>query len=98
MKKAALSILTILLCILLKAQSTNAASGGNAFGTGGSAMYSVGQVVYTTNTGENGSAAQGVHDASNIYLQNISTYNPMAYFQTDLTLKTASLSIRCIKD
>ncbi|HNW90642.1 MAG TPA: T9SS type A sorting domain-containing protein [Bacteroidales bacterium] len=40
-------------------QSVNA-SGGNASGTGGSVSYSVGQIVYTTNTGTNGSVAQGV--------------------------------------
>jgi hypothetical protein len=40
-------------------QSVNT-SGGNATGGGGSASYSVGQVVYTTNTGANGSVAQGV--------------------------------------
>jgi hypothetical protein len=60
MKKLALSILAILVCILLQAQSTNPASGGNATGTGGSVSYSIGQVVYNTNTGTNGSAAQGV--------------------------------------
>ena len=40
-------------------ESVNA-SGGNAAGTGGSASYSVGQIVYTTNSGANGSVAQGV--------------------------------------
>ena len=44
----------------LKAQNTVPATGGNATGSGGSASYSVGQVVYTTNTGTNGSVAQGV--------------------------------------
>lgn len=44
----------------LKAQEAVIASGGNAAGTGGSVSYSVGQVVYTTNTGTNGSAVQGV--------------------------------------
>lgn len=39
--------------------SVNAA-GGNATGTGGSASYSAGQLVYTTATGTTGSAAQGV--------------------------------------
>jgi hypothetical protein len=36
------------------------ATGGNASGSGGSVSYSVGQVVYNTNTGTNGSVAQGV--------------------------------------
>ena len=42
------------------AQQTAPASGGNALGIGGSSSYTVGQVVYTTNTGANGSVAQGV--------------------------------------
>jgi hypothetical protein len=44
----------------LQGQSTIPASGGNATGTGGSVSYSVGQVVYTTNAGTNGTVAQGV--------------------------------------
>jgi len=44
----------------LQAQESVNASGDNASGGGGSASYSVGQVVYTTNTGANGSVAQGV--------------------------------------
>lgn len=44
----------------LQAQETIPATGGNASGSGGSVSYSVGQVVYTTNTGTNGSVAQGV--------------------------------------
>jgi len=42
------------------AQESHNATGGNASGSGGSAGYSIGQVVYTTNTGTNGSVAQGV--------------------------------------
>jgi hypothetical protein len=44
----------------LQAQQAVPASGGNASGSGGSVSYSVGQMVYTTNTGTNGSVAQGV--------------------------------------
>ncbi|SDC84448.1 T9SS type A sorting domain-containing protein [Williamwhitmania taraxaci] len=44
----------------LQAQETIPATGGNASGSGGSSSYSVGQVVYTTNTGTNGTVAQGV--------------------------------------
>ncbi len=44
----------------LQAQESVNASGGNASGSGGSTSYSVGQVVYTTNTGTNGTVAQGV--------------------------------------
>jgi len=44
----------------LHAQTSVNATGGNASGSGGTASYSVGQVVYTTNTGTSGSVAQGV--------------------------------------
>ena len=44
----------------LQAQESINATGGNASGSGGTVAYSVGQVVYTTNTGTSGSVAQGV--------------------------------------
>ena len=44
----------------LQAQESVNATGGDASGSGGSVSYSVGQVVYTTNIGANGSVAQGV--------------------------------------
>jgi hypothetical protein len=50
----------------LHAQESPTAAGGEATGTGGTASYSVGQVVYTTSTGTNGSLAQGVQQAYEI--------------------------------
>jgi hypothetical protein len=44
----------------LQAQTSVNATGGDASGSGGTVSYSVGQVVYTTNSGTNGSVAQGV--------------------------------------
>ena len=45
----------------LQAQESVNATGGKALGSGGSASYSVGQIIYTTNnSGTNGSVAQGV--------------------------------------
>ena len=44
----------------LRAQDAIPTSGGNASGSGGTVSYTVGQVVYTTNTGSNGSVLQGV--------------------------------------
>ena len=49
-----------------QAQNTISALGGNASGSGGSASYSVGQVVYQTHTGTNGTVAQGVQQAYEI--------------------------------
>jgi hypothetical protein len=44
----------------LQAQESVNATGGNASGSGGTASYTVGQVVYTTSTGSTFSVAQGV--------------------------------------
>jgi len=52
----------------LQAQEAITATGGNASGSGGSASYSLGQVVYTTNNGTIASVAQGVQQPSEISL------------------------------
>jgi hypothetical protein len=44
----------------LHAQESTPTSGGEATGTGGTLSYTVGQVIYTKNTGTNGSLTQGV--------------------------------------
>jgi len=60
-KKTITSIAFLLLGLGgLHAQESPTATGGEATGTGGTASYSVGQVVYTTATGTNGSVPQGV--------------------------------------
>jgi len=63
MKKRTI-ILTMLLFVAVistKAQEAVATTGGDASGSGGSASYTVGQTVYTTNADANGnSMAQGV--------------------------------------
>lgn len=48
------------------AQEASTSAGGDATGSGGSVAYSVGQVVYTTNTGTTGSVAQGVQQTYKI--------------------------------
>ncbi len=56
----------------LQAQEAILSSGGEALGGGGSVSYSVGQVVYTINTGINGSVAQGVqqpYEISNVGIE-----------------------------
>jgi hypothetical protein len=63
MKK--ISVTLIFFCmfglgISIRAQNAIPASGGNATGSGGSVSYTIGQVVYTTITGSNGSSAQGL--------------------------------------
>ena len=69
-KKLKLSAILIMSLGLtaLQAQEAIPATGGEASGSGGSASYTVGQVVYTTNTGTNGSVAQGVQQPYEIYV------------------------------
>jgi hypothetical protein len=50
------------------AQETISASGGNASGIGGSSSYSVGQILYTTNTGTTGVITQGVLQPYEIFV------------------------------
>jgi len=54
------TIVALIFSVGLHAQETVPATGGDATGAGGSSSYTIGQVVYTTNTGTNGSVAQGV--------------------------------------
>lgn len=51
----------------IHAQESSIATGGEAIGSGGSSSYTVGQVLYTTNTGTNGSVAQGVQQPYEIF-------------------------------
>jgi len=64
--KITTSLFALLAIMQLHAQETAPATGGEATGSGGSSSYTVGQVVYTTNTGSNGSVAQGVQQAYEI--------------------------------
>ncbi|MEI7508430.1 MAG: T9SS type A sorting domain-containing protein [Flavobacterium sp.] len=77
------SISTIILltaslwCCKMQAQDSTNISGGTSLGSGGSVSYSVGQIVYTTNSGSSGSAAQGVQQAFEISMLDIknTTFN-----------------------
>ena len=70
MRHKRLKLSSVLLLVLgltvLQAQESINATGGNASGSGGTVAYSVGQVVYTTNTGSNGTVAQGVQQSFEI--------------------------------
>lgn len=52
----------------LQAQENFNTTGRNALGAGGSVSYSIGQIFYTTNSGTNGSVAQGVQQVYDISL------------------------------
>lgn len=55
-----LTLLMLIASETLSAQVATLAAGGEANGVGGALSYTVGQVVYTFNTGTNGSVAAGV--------------------------------------
>ena len=59
-------ISTFYFSISLHAQEGFSASGGQALGTAGSSSYTVGQTVYGTYTGSNGSVAQGIQQTYDI--------------------------------
>lgn len=59
-------LLSITLILTLSAQEAVITTGGNATGSGGSASYSIGQGLYTTDIGADGSIAQGVQQAYEI--------------------------------
>ena len=52
---------------LAQAQESTNATGGDASGSGGTVAYSVGQVVYTTNTDASGTVNQGVQQPYEIF-------------------------------
>jgi hypothetical protein len=56
-------LLSITLLFALSAQEAIMTTGGNAVGSGGSASFSIGQVLYTTHADAEGSIAQGVQQA-----------------------------------
>ena len=59
--KFILLALSIFICVLtINAQNAISASGGDAKGSGGKSSYTIGQIVYTTNTGMTASVAKGV--------------------------------------
>ena len=89
----------------LQAQTNVNATGGNASGNGGSVSYSVGQVVYTTHKGSNGSVAQGVlqpyeisvagiDEANGISLRVMAYPNPTSDYLTLEIDASTSLSIQ----
>jgi hypothetical protein len=66
MKKIALTIPLLLITFLLYAQQAVTASGGNATGAG-TVSYTVGQIITATNTGNNGSVAQGIQQSIELF-------------------------------
>src|SRR6478735_5818225 len=67
----ALLIAVLLWAGLAQAQESVNSTGGDATGIGGNFSYSVGQVVYTTNSGSLGSVSQGVQQTYEIFIDGV---------------------------
>ena len=73
----------LLVCVFTTAstwtysQNNITASGNEAAGSGGSASYSVGQVVYTMQSGSNGSIIQGVQQPFEIMALSNADFQPI---------------------
>ncbi len=74
-EKIKFSIILLCLCLTTQAQETTTASGGDASGSGGTVAYSIGQVIYTTNTSASGTVSQGVQQAYEIFSVGIQETN-----------------------
>ncbi len=80
MKKSKSRPFKLLIAVLLlgnftQAQESSNSSGGNATGNGGNVSYSIGQVLYTENSGNSGSINQGVQHTYEIYTVSIDETN-----------------------
>lgn len=67
LKYAILVMLGVMRLGIATAQNSANTSGGDATGNGGTVAYSVGQVVYTTNTDAPGTVSQGVQQTYEIF-------------------------------
>jgi hypothetical protein len=82
----------------LHAQQTVDASGGDATGSGGSSSYSVGQIVYTTHTGSNGSVSQGVQQSFEIFTLSNAALSTVSLTATTYPNPTSDYVVLAISD
>lgn len=72
------AIILMVLGQQLFAQQTTTVAGGNAYGSGGSVSYTLGQMAYATQSGSNGKVSQGVQQPYEISVLSISTNDIIA--------------------
>jgi len=97
MKQSYLILWSLITGPLLLAQQDVVVSGGDASGSGGSASFTVGQVVYTTLTGTGGTANQGVQQPYEIYVLGNDAFEDIkleAIAYPNPTVTTVQLEIR----
>ena len=63
--------------IATQAQEAATTAGGDASGSGGKVNYTIGQIVYTTNTGGNGTITQGVQQPYEVFV--LQAVNELGY-------------------
>lgn len=80
------------------AQQTIPAAGGDATGSGGSSSYSVGQIVYTTHTGSNGSISQGVQQSFEIFTLSNAALSTISLTATTYPNPTSDYVVLAISD
>ncbi|WP_400078138.1 T9SS type A sorting domain-containing protein [Winogradskyella sp. R77965] len=74
MKKLYIIYFASVFCVPLMAQTAVTASGGNASGTGGTASYTVGQIIDTNINGSNGSVNHGVQQPIEFFTLDVDDY------------------------
>ena len=79
---------------IAQAQESINSAGGNATGSGGTVAYSIGQVVYTTNTASNGTVAQGVQQAYEIQSLEVSEVKPTISLKVFPNPTTSNLTLQ----
>ena len=79
---------------IAQAQESINSAGGNAKGSGGTVAYSIGQVVYTTNTASNGTVAQGVQQAYEIQSLEVSEVKPTISLKVFPNPTTSNLTLQ----
>ena len=94
LKKIVLLLIGLLWLGIAQAQESINTSGGDATGSGGTAAYSIGQLVYTTNTASNGSIAQGVQQAYEIQSLEVSEVKPTISLKVFPNPTTSNLTLQ----
>ncbi|WP_439152888.1 T9SS type A sorting domain-containing protein [Winogradskyella sp.] len=90
-----LIIVSLLYSGFIMAQESSNTSGGDATGNGGSVAYSVGQLVYTTNSNSSVTVTQGVQQAFEIFTLDIkdNLFNLSLSVYPNPTLENITLQI-----
>lgn len=79
-KNIFLSAILLNFALILNAQQTTLSTGGDIKASQGSVAYSVGQIVYTTNSDPTGKVCQGIQQAYEIYSTDLQSINENVSF------------------